>query len=116
MQRSYFCLFLTQIGIHTQDHVQCQIQMLKMPWVTSDNVEDCGVFLMCHMETYKGEREGGWNCGLKKSSSDVLQSLRAKYCSKLMLAENVTTAYYKDESKHTVIDVEKMIAAYLKKK
>ena len=42
-----------------------------------------------------------------------------------MLADNnlesfnnkiVTTAYYEEESKHNVIDVEKMIATYLKKK
>ena len=127
MQRSYFCHFLTNIGLHKQCKTisNAKIQRFKMPWRTSENVEDCGVFLMRHMETYKGEREGCWNCGLKKSSSGVLQSLRAKYCSALMLANNshrsfknkqVTEAYYKEESNSHVIDVEKMIATYLKKK
>ncbi|XP_042009815.1 uncharacterized protein LOC121758492 [Salvia splendens] len=125
--RSYFCHFLTKNGLHAYCKIvsNSKMQRLKMPWRTVDNVEDCGVFLMRHMETYKGEREGCWNCGLKKSSSGVLQSLRAKYCSTLMLAENshesfnnkiVTAAYYEEESKHIEIDVEKMIAAYLKKK
>ena len=83
MQRSYFCHFLTKNGLHAYCKIvsNAKMERLKMPWRTVDNVEDCGVFLMRHMETYKGEREGCWNCGLKKSSSGVLQSLRAKYCS-----------------------------------
>ncbi|XP_042063075.1 uncharacterized protein LOC121806959 isoform X2 [Salvia splendens] len=113
--RSYFCHFLIKNGLHAYCKIvsNSKMQRLKMPWRTVDNVEDCGVFLMRHMETYKGEREGCWNCGLKK------------YCSALMLAENshesfnnkiVTATYYEEESKHIEIDVEKMIAPYLKKK
>lgn len=96
-----------------------------MPWRTTTNAEDCGVFLMRHMETYKGERVEYWNCGLKKSSKGLLQSLRAKYCSALMNAiishkclnnKRITTRYYVEESKNKDIDVEKMIACFLKKK
>lgn len=64
MQKSFFCHFLTQIGLHTQ--CKAKIQRLKMSWWTYDKVEDCGVYLMRHMETYKGERDGYWNCVLKK--------------------------------------------------
>jgi len=33
-----------------------EIILLDMPWKTNKNKTDCGVFVMRHMETYKGEQ------------------------------------------------------------
>ena len=127
MQRMFFCHYLTQIGLVQQCKTisSARIERMAMPWRTTTNAKDCGVFLMRHMETYKGERVEYWNCGLKKTSKGVLQSLRAKYCSALMNAiishecihnKLITSRYYVEASKNNHIDVENMIAEYLKKK
>ena len=92
-----------------------------MSWRTKSNVEDCGVFLMRHMECYYGEREQDWKCGLSTRSKGILQRLRAKYCSALMLSEinheslknMVTTSkHYKECEKNMDIDVENMIVNF----
>ena len=63
------------------------IKRLKMPWRTKSNVEDYGIFLMRHMECYYGRWEQDWKCGLFTRSKGILQRLRVKYCSSLMLSE-----------------------------
>lgn len=37
---------------------------IKMAWQTENNSKDCGIFLMRHMETYKGHAMN-WNTGFK---------------------------------------------------
>ncbi|KAK1353755.1 hypothetical protein POM88_052120 [Heracleum sosnowskyi] len=54
---------------------------MVMPWQTLNNYKDCGIFLMRHMETYKGD-QNAWITNLKTES--ILQKtqlirLRAKY-------------------------------------
>ncbi|KAK1380013.1 hypothetical protein POM88_026757 [Heracleum sosnowskyi] len=56
---------------------------LTMPWQTLQNVTDCGVFLMRHMETYKGDAKN-WETQLKAEKKGNLQKgqldkLRIKY-------------------------------------
>ncbi|KAK1366254.1 hypothetical protein POM88_041815 [Heracleum sosnowskyi] len=53
-----------------------------MPWQTLGNYKDCGIFLMRHLETYKGEPKS-WITDLKVESiqqTAKLLKLRAKYC------------------------------------
>lgn len=38
-------------------------RFVKMPWQTTDNSTDCGIFLMRHMETFKGDVKN-WNTDL----------------------------------------------------
>ncbi|KAK1402241.1 hypothetical protein POM88_001846 [Heracleum sosnowskyi] len=56
---------------------------LTMPWQTLQNVIDCGVFFMRHMETYKGDAKN-WETQLKAEKKGNLQKgqldkLRIKY-------------------------------------
>ena len=39
---------------------------MRMQWRTTDNVTDCGIFCMRHMETYFGQGDK-WDCGFKKN-------------------------------------------------
>ncbi|XP_035830816.1 uncharacterized protein LOC118480200 [Helianthus annuus] len=70
---------------------------LEMPWRTKNNVIDCGVFLMRHMETYKGVSGKGWECGFSNECTDAgeisykqskeIDDLRRKYITKMLLSE-----------------------------
>ncbi|KAL4571423.1 hypothetical protein LXL04_018182 [Taraxacum kok-saghyz] len=59
----------------------------QMKWGTTKNIYDCGIFAMRHMETYKGEEEGKWSCGLSPEGPRqyrLIQILRAKYMFKIL--------------------------------
>lgn len=64
-----------------------------MEWMTKKNYTDCGVFLMRHMETYKGEDVDGWNVDIEPESeySDdqqiQLDDLRKKYVTKILTSD-----------------------------
>ncbi|KAI3699561.1 hypothetical protein L2E82_43962 [Cichorium intybus] len=61
-----------------------------MEWTTKYNNIDCGVFLMRHMETYKGEDLDKWNIGFETENEDnddqhnQLDEMRKKYVSKIL--------------------------------
>lgn len=38
--------------------------MVEMSWKTNNNFDDCGVFVMRHMETYMGQPWTTWHTGL----------------------------------------------------
>jgi hypothetical protein len=62
-----------------------------MPWRTSENKIDCGIFAMRHMETYTGEAT--WDCAIVNESKDndnqktQLEELRQKYLTKILLSD-----------------------------
>ena len=63
---------------------------LKMDWQTKENVNDCGIFVMRHMETFKGRPITKWQCGIVKESreqSKQLNNLRRKYAAKILLSD-----------------------------
>ena len=65
-----------------------KIEQFKMPWRTTKNPVDCGVFLMRHMETYNGEDEKTWNCGFanqEEKQPEQIEDLRRKYAAKILL-------------------------------
>jgi len=67
---------------------QTKVEQFKMPWRTTSNSVDCGIFLMRHMEMYKGEDEKAWSCGFaanEKSQEAQLEDLRRKYAAKILL-------------------------------
>ncbi|KAJ0715350.1 hypothetical protein HanPI659440_Chr13g0500101 [Helianthus annuus] len=69
---------------------------LKFPWQTLYNGVDCGIFVMRHMETFKGTSVREWDCGLSpegdimgevmQDQSKELCDLRIKYLSKILLS------------------------------
>lgn len=60
---------------------------VTMPWQTLKNSTDCGVFLMRHMETYKGERKN-WDTQFKSEDQaghqEQLVRLRIKYADAIL--------------------------------
>ena len=61
-----------------------------MDWMSKNNRVDCGIFLMRHMEMYKGEKMGTWNAGIEwecDSQQEQLNELRRKYVTKILLSE-----------------------------
>ncbi|KAL8210949.1 hypothetical protein R6Q57_005386 [Mikania cordata] len=61
----------------------------KMPWRTSHNHVDCGVFLMRHMETFQGNDKKKYDAGFAleedKLQKKQLVGLRRKYAAKILL-------------------------------
>ncbi|CAI9290907.1 unnamed protein product [Lactuca saligna] len=70
---------------------------LEMPWRIINNNIDCGVFMMCHMETYMGGSMNEFKVGFKNESSaqdDQLVKLRTMYLYKIVTHEyNVQKDY-----------------------
>ena len=69
--------------------LDAEIRIMKTGCRTRNNFVDCGVFVMRHMETYKGECYGD-RCGLCKEGKQQikeLRDLRIKYAAKILLAD-----------------------------
>ncbi|KAL8251715.1 hypothetical protein R6Q59_035408 [Mikania micrantha] len=63
--------------------------LLDLPWKTTKNGVDCGVFSMRHMETYMGGGLKKWKTGLNPESEAQrrqLNQLRFKYLCKILLS------------------------------
>ncbi|KAL8215732.1 hypothetical protein R6Q57_022569 [Mikania cordata] len=63
--------------------------LLDLPWKTTKNRVDCGVFSMRHMETYMGGGVKKWMTGLHQESeaqSKQLNQLHFKYLCKILLS------------------------------
>lgn len=48
-----------------------EVYYMLMSWQTLNNYKDCGIFLMRHMETYKGDPKN-WITDLKHESVSIL--------------------------------------------
>jgi len=58
---------------------------MKIEWNKENNFVDCGVFAMCHMESYMGEAEVEWHTGIQtENQKNLLTGLRIKYASKIL--------------------------------
>ncbi|KAL8252281.1 hypothetical protein R6Q59_035974 [Mikania micrantha] len=68
------------------------IQALQLEWATTDNVTDCGIFVMRHMEMFRGSYKK-FECGFKKVESQQkkktkkqINTLRIKYASRILFS------------------------------
>ncbi|KAJ0907292.1 hypothetical protein HanRHA438_Chr07g0297191 [Helianthus annuus] len=98
MKRDALLVYLENIG-HPAGGVINQVEpvRLEMPWRTKHNVIDCGVFLMRHMETYKGVTGKAWECGFSNECTNAgeitykqrkeIDDLRHKYIMKMLLSD-----------------------------
>ncbi|KAL1808883.1 hypothetical protein ACET3Z_025873 [Daucus carota] len=59
---------------------------IEMEWQTNDNVVDCGIFVMRHMETYMGGRRIPWAGTLQneKVGKNQMEKLRKIYCHQML--------------------------------
>ncbi|MFS7962107.1 hypothetical protein Hanom_Chr08g00722761 [Helianthus anomalus] len=72
MQRDALSVYLENIG-HLAGRVISQVEpvRLEMPWRTKHNVLNCGIFLMRHMEMYKGVIGKVWECCFSNECTDA---------------------------------------------
>ncbi|KAD3641652.1 hypothetical protein E3N88_30876 [Mikania micrantha] len=64
------------------------IQPVQLEWATTDNVTDCGIFIMRHMEMFMRSYKK-FECGFKKVESQQkkqINTLRKKYASRILLS------------------------------
>ncbi|XP_071726718.1 uncharacterized protein [Rutidosis leptorrhynchoides] len=60
---------------------------ISLPWKTIDNVVDCGVFAMFHIDMFKARSENEWSDVLVPESAEQknqLRKLRIRYASKIL--------------------------------
>lgn len=63
---------------------------MKMKWATKENVIDCRIFVMMHMEHYGGENQKNWNLDFPKEGREQeiqIIKLRMKYATKMLMHE-----------------------------
>ncbi|KAI3687098.1 hypothetical protein L1987_80789 [Smallanthus sonchifolius] len=85
-----FCEYLESVN-HPKAHVMEKMhpRKLKLKWEMTDNVTDCRVFVMRHMEMFKGkeyEFECGFNDNERRNTSQI-NNLRMKYVAKILLSD-----------------------------
>lgn len=66
LQRNHFCNYLEkkELTLLAKSFKKMTTKYLAMDWQTTKNDKDCGIFLMRHMETYKGSTKN-WTTQLK---------------------------------------------------
>ncbi|KAL4575467.1 hypothetical protein LXL04_022311 [Taraxacum kok-saghyz] len=63
-------------------------KVVKMTCQTTANRMDCGIFVMRHMESYRGGPLGKYDCGLMRESeeqSKLMWKMRKKYATKIIM-------------------------------
>lgn len=63
--------------------------VLKLKWMTKDEKIDCGLYMLLHMELYKGQRTSKWITGLYPENHinhrEQMDNLRARIATKISL-------------------------------
>lgn len=44
---------------------EVEIYIYPLPWQDSENLVDCGIYVLAHMEFYEGQPLDKWDIGLK---------------------------------------------------
>ncbi|KAI3794644.1 hypothetical protein L1987_37277 [Smallanthus sonchifolius] len=109
-QKEAFVSFIADFAHPKTDEMDdTMIKRFVMPWRTTENTNDCGIFMMRHMETYMGEEEKAWHCGFGLESENVqekqIEDLRRKYCAKILLHEINELKYYIVEELKTYLQI-----------
>lgn len=65
MQQYMFVRYLQEINHFMAFSVKYEMKFVDQytAWKTRGNINDCGIFLMRPMETYKGGPLAQWTCG-----------------------------------------------------
>lgn len=56
----------------------------ELPWVLKEPNNDCGVYVMRHMETFMSTPSGKWSCGMSKKSKKQIRTMRVRYCASIL--------------------------------
>ncbi|KAL2900181.1 hypothetical protein RDABS01_025263 [Bienertia sinuspersici] len=82
---------------HLRERIEDRVTMMRkmktrvveIPWRDNTNFNDCGVFVMRHMETYMG-RLRGWECGFSPNSdnAEYIRALWIDYAKQILSDES----------------------------
>ncbi|KAG6392747.1 hypothetical protein SASPL_146972 [Salvia splendens] len=89
LSRNFLGFYLESMGLNAMSEVIMNEQitrLLDLPWKTTYTTNDSAVFLMRHMEAYKGNPNNLMAIGLQGASVRILQILRGRYCKNMLLA------------------------------
>ncbi|KAL2924893.1 putative indole-3-pyruvate monooxygenase YUCCA3, partial [Bienertia sinuspersici] len=76
-----------------------------MKWRSNDYYDDCGIYLLKHMETYHREKDIECENGLQLNSVDQMEKLRVEYCGKIILHKKTRSKSRQENGqKNTQID------------
>ncbi|XP_042065347.1 uncharacterized protein LOC121808840 [Salvia splendens] len=64
--------------------LKCRTHVVTMPWRNNNVIDEGGIYVMRHMETYFGEREKDRECGLSASGTKSVEMFRIKYARTLL--------------------------------
>nr|GFB45684.1 ulp1 protease family, C-terminal catalytic domain-containing protein [Tanacetum cinerariifolium] len=86
-----FCNYLARLNPNKAAAV-LRVEVIRedFDWQTDKRLNDCGVFLMCHMEAYMGTIISKWAWGLKtegRKQNTLLGRLRKRYVTTLLLSK-----------------------------
>ncbi|KAM0043042.1 putative Ulp1 protease family catalytic domain, papain-like cysteine peptidase superfamily [Helianthus debilis subsp. tardiflorus] len=88
--KDMFVQYLREVGNPRADDIDyCNIQRMPVPWATTANTTDCGVFLMRHIECYMGKNKS-FNCGFSMSGARKMaevRKLRKRYAAHILCSE-----------------------------
>ena len=83
MQHKFFCYYLKSQRHPSLKALSTMVAKIQnLPWSVIKSRDNCGLYLMRHMECYMGEREGMWETGLTGKGmidSAAFLGLRYKY-------------------------------------
>nr|GLL44688.1 uncharacterized protein LOC109175178 [Ipomoea trifida] len=87
--QKFLSMFMTGLKstYKSEKIAKLKLKRMKMSWRDNKNKVDCGVFLMRHMETFRGQLPELWDCGLEKENKDQLNVLRIKYLTALVMSD-----------------------------
>ncbi|KAG6382395.1 hypothetical protein SASPL_157935 [Salvia splendens] len=88
-ERNFLGYYLESKGLNAMCEVimkEQRTRLLDLPWKTPQATNDSAVFLMRHMESYKGNPDNLKAIGLHGASVRILQILRGRYCKNMLLA------------------------------
>ncbi|XP_042035406.1 uncharacterized protein LOC121781786 [Salvia splendens] len=63
---------------------KCRTHVVTMPWRNNNFIDEASIYVMRHMETFFGEREKVWDCGLNANGTKNLEMFRIKYARTLL--------------------------------
>ncbi|XP_057790096.1 uncharacterized protein LOC131006973 [Salvia miltiorrhiza] len=64
-----------------------KLAIVHIKWGDAKNINDMGVYMMRHMETFMGDSSSLWTCGLAPKLRKQLNLLRVRYCAALIAWE-----------------------------
>ncbi|KAG6387437.1 hypothetical protein SASPL_152625 [Salvia splendens] len=87
--RNFLSFYFKSKGLNAMSGVimnEQRTRLLDLPWKTTHATNDSAVFLMRHMEAYKGNPDNLKAISLQGASVRILQILRGRYCKNMLLA------------------------------